>query len=434
MFDVSRQVEARDSSASRPGPHQRSQNNDNGSEILPPDLRCAVSDINPNIESRHAVIRATALFSAFADPSRLRCHLLHCGIFLLLAALAIPINASAGEEQPLICFGNEPSWRLDLAVQGKASFSTPDSAAVDYIGSATAFPPRKESIWRGRATVPGGGELVAFLREGACSDNMSETVHPYSVNVSMPDGRHYAGCCRLSESVADSVALEKATWRLTGLPGQGLPADQGRNAITVTFESGRVHGFSGCNQFTGSYSLDGQRLVLGPLGGTMMACPEPAMSVERTFQGAFSGMLDIAVAGNELTLTPADGGEALRFEREAPPRLEGVQWEVSGYNNGRQAVVGPLVGTRLTLMFEDGQISGFSGCNRFRGLFEVEGNALTIQPLATTRKACEHAVMVQEQEFLRALESATTWDIVRGMLDVHRADGERVLTASEVHD
>ena len=30
---------------------------------------------------------------------------------------------------------------------------------------------------------------------------------------------------------------------------------------------------------------------------------------------------------------------------------------------------------------------------------------------------------------LAALASAATWDIVRGMLDVHRADGERALWA-----
>jgi len=32
--------------------------------------------------------------------------------------------------------------------------------------------------------------------------------------------------------------------------------------------------------------------------------------------------------------------------------------EVKGYNNGRQAVVGPKVGSRLTVMFWDGQVSG----------------------------------------------------------------------------
>jgi len=229
-----------------------------------------------------------------------------------------------------------------------------------------------------------------------------------------------------------SETLENATWRLSELPGQTLPADGGRDAVTVSFEAGRVRGFSGCNQLMGSYTLEGETLVLGPLGGTMRACPEPAMSVENRFLKSFSGALNVTVAGIDLTLTPVHGGDALRFEREAPPRLEGVQWEVTGYNNGRQAVVSPMVGTRLTLMFQDGQVSGGSGCNRFHGSFTAEGNALTIRPLATTRKVCEDAILAQEREFLSALETATAWEIVRGVLDVHRADGERVLTASEL--
>jgi heat shock protein HslJ len=39
-------------------------------------------------------------------------------------------------------------------------------------------------------------------------------------------------------------------------------------------------------------------------------------------------------------------------------------------------------------------------------------------------------VAEQEQQFLAALQSATTWTFEGGMLDMHRADGERVLTAS----
>ncbi len=349
---------------------------------------------------------------------------------LAFVFLLAPTSASWAEEPSLICFGNEPSWRLDLTETGKARFSTPDSQAVDYVGAAHALAWRKESVWRGQAVVPGGGELVAFLREGACSDGMSDTVHPYSVNVSLPGGRHYAGCCRVPTAHAVSGSLENATWLLTTLPGQTLPAAQDRNAVTVSFEAGRVHGFAGCNQFMGSYSLDGGRLVLGMLGGTMMACPEPAMSVENRFLKSFAGALNVAVAGSTLTLAPANGGEALQFERAPPPRLEGVQWEVTGYNNGRQAVVSPKTGTRLTLVFRDGEVSGSSGCNRFHGSFTAEGNALKVGPLATTRKACDDPVMAQEREFLRALEIATTWAIVRGMLDVHSAGGERVLTAS----
>ncbi len=353
---------------------------------------------------------------------------------LALVVLVAPTAATPAQEQPLICFGNEPFWRLDLTVAGKASFSTPDASAVDYLGAVSTLARGGESVWRGRPAAAAGGELVAFLRKGACSDGMSDTVHPYSINASLPDGRHLAGCCRVSETPVGSVAVENATWRLTGLPGQTLPAGRKREAVTVTFEAGRVHGFSGCNQFMGSYTLKGESLVLGTLGGTMMACPEPAMSVENRFLRLLSGALNATVAGNELTLRPADGGDPLRFEREAPPRLEGVQWEVTGFNNGRQAVVSPKAGTRLTLVFEDGEVAGSGGCNRFHGSFTADGKALTIHPLATTRMACEDAVMSQEQQFLSALQSAATWEIVRGMLDVHRADGERVLTASEVDE
>ena len=124
------------------------------------------------------------------------------------------------------------------------------------------------------------------------------------------------------------------------------------------------------------------------------------------------------------------GKEALRFKREAPPRLEGVTWDVTGYNNGRQAVVSPKLGTKLTLNFKGETVSGSSGCNRFHGQFKAQGNALSIGPLATTRMMCEESVMTQEQEFLAALQTASTWDIARGMLDVHRADSERVLWAN----
>jgi heat shock protein HslJ len=350
--------------------------------------------------------------------------------YLWSLALVVLLGSSTvawAEEQPLICFGTEPFWGLDLTEAGTALFSTPDSSPIEYFGAASPLAPRAETVRRGRATAADGGELVAFLREGPCSDGMSDAVHPYSVNVSLPDGRHLGGCCRVP--AAASAALENATWRLTGLPGRELPGAGEREAVTVRLADGRVTGFSGCNQLMGSYTLDGGTLVLGQLAGTMMACPEPARSIEDQFLGAFSGTMRFVVEGDHLTLMPGSGGDPLRFEREALPRLEGVRWEVTGFNNGRQAVVGPMAGTRLTLEFRDGQVSGDSGCNRFHGPFTVQGNTLAIGPLATTRMACGDDSMVQEQQFLAALASAATWDVVQGSLDIHRADGERALWA-----
>ena len=352
---------------------------------------------------------------------------------LALVVLLGSSTVSWSQEQPLICFGTEPFWSLELTEPGTARFSTPDSPPVDYLGAASTLAPRTETVWRGQPTAADGGELVAFLRQGPCSDGMSDAVHPYSVNVSLADGRHLGGCCRVPAQAA-AATLENATWRLTEVPGRQLPGADAREAVTVRLADGHLTGFSGCNQLVGSYTLDGDTLVLGQLGGTMMACPEPARSTEDQFLKAFSGTMQVVVEGDHLMLMPESGGDALRFEREAPPRLEGVRWEVTGYNNGRQAVVSPMAGTRLTLEFQDGQVSGDSGCNRFHGSFAVAGNALTIGPLATTRMACDDESMVQEQQFLAALASAATWDIVRGMLDVHRADGERALWANPLSE
>ncbi|WPL17164.1 heat-inducible protein [Thiorhodovibrio winogradskyi] len=373
--------------------------------------------------------------------------------FLTLAISSMPLTAVASEVEPLICFGTEPFWSLDLTELGKARFSTPDAAERDYQGNFNALNDRKESLWRGQAitadrpdetgeaTGQATGDLVAFLRESPCSDGMSDTQHPYAVNLSLPDGRHLAGCCRrpaASEAPApaappaSSTGLEDMNWRLAELPGQSLAADQ--DTPSVRFENGRLQGFSGCNRVMGAYTLEEDRLILGNLAGSMMACAEPAMAMESRFLVLFAGELSVVLDGDRLTLTPSDqganGADALQFEREATPTLAGTAWDVTGYNNGREAVVSPELGTQLTLGFADGRVAGSAGCNRFHGDFAVDGNRLTMGPFVTTRKLCEDATMVQERAFLAALAAVATWNIERGMLDLHQADGARALTAS----
>jgi heat shock protein HslJ len=197
-----------------------------------------------------------------------------------------------------------------------------------------------------------------------------------------------------------------------------------------------MQGFGGCNQLVGSYTVDGDQVSIPALAGTMMACPPPVMAVEDAFKKALAGTLRFAVDDGRLSLTAGSDTEpTLVFAAAPPPRIEGVEWHVSGFNNGRHAVVSPLIGTTLTLSFQDGSVVGRAGCNSFRASYTREGNNLTVGPAAATRKLCNHkGVMQQEREFLAALESTTTWAIDRDMLDLHRADGERVLLAHAAKD
>jgi heat shock protein HslJ/uncharacterized membrane protein len=344
---------------------------------------------------------------------------------LLLALVLVALPAAAAEPR-LVCFGNEPSWSLRFDAPGRATLAFPDGKPVEYRGRETRLDFLKERAWRGTPTGDAKAVLVAFLREATCSDTMSDAAHPLTARVSLPDGRLLAGCCRVPPA-----PLEGTTWRLDAPGGLAGDAKDPRAAPpTVRFADGRASGFSGCNRFAGGYTRDGDTLNVGRLAGTMMACPEPRMAAEKAFLDGLSGAHRVAIAGDRLTLTPATG-QALAFQAEPPPTLEGVTWKVTGFNNGRQAVVSTVTGTAITLSFENGKVQGSAGCNTFRAPYTSDGNRLSIGAVATTRKLCPaEGVMEQERQFLAALKTAQVWTVESGTLDVHRADGERVLMAS----
>jgi heat shock protein HslJ len=347
-----------------------------------------------------------------------------------LLGLAGLSGAVAAEEQPLICFGNEPSWSVDLTEPGVARFATPDQEAVTFRGQATRHAFLPETLWRGSPAA--GRDLVAWLQDSTCTDNMSGTKLPVTARVSTPDGRFLSGCCRVPAKAAGGsmpTPIEGAAWRLTQLPGtQSAALAQLNRPVTVRFESGRLSGFAGCNNFSGSYTLDGDQLKIGPVASTQMACPEPGSSVETAFHKALSGTLRYSVDGDALQVTTA-AGDTLRFQREPPPQLAGVNWKVTSFNNNRHAVVGVLGQSSITMSFKDGTVAGSAGCNSFHGKYSTEGSKLEVGPLATTRRACEEPLMTQEREFLAALASAVKWSIDGNVLDMHRADGERAIWA-----
>jgi heat shock protein HslJ len=118
-----------------------------------------------------------------------------------------------------------------------------------------------------------------------------------------------------------SAKVEGRVWRLTRLRGH---TDKALAALpqppTLKLEAGRLQGFGGCNRLVGSYTLDRDRVTFGPIAGTMMACPEPVMTIENALKAALAGTLTARVGPEGLTLTPASGSDpALVFVVEPQP-------------------------------------------------------------------------------------------------------------------
>jgi copper homeostasis protein (lipoprotein) len=106
-----------------------------------------------------------------------------------------------------------------------------------------------------------------------------------------------------------TAALEGTTWRLVRIGERPLAAAaEARREPQLILDPGekRVSGSSGCNRFSGSYSLNGDRLGFGPLAATRMACAD-GMEQEQALFDALPRVARWRISSGRLELLDADG-------------------------------------------------------------------------------------------------------------------------------
>jgi heat shock protein HslJ/uncharacterized membrane protein len=138
----------------------------------------------------------------------------------------------------------------------------------------------------------------------------------------------------------------------------------------------------------------------------------------RTCVDSMSGMphpQTVEVVTPERTLSGC-GGEPVSL-------LLGTGWSIAGIDGAALAA-----GSQPMLTFSpDGSLSGQAPCNRFSGSYSLTGESLTLAPGATTRMACDEAVMAAEREFLAALAGVQGFAIAPdGALLLRAGDGRTI--------
>ena len=239
-----------------------------------------------------------------------------------------------------------------------------------------------------------------------------------------------AACTAMSTPV-NPPELNGTAWVLSSLPGHSRVAD---STVTMRFEGGRVYGTDGCNRYTAPYTAAGSTLEVSPkAASTQMACPPALMTQADAFMGALTRARAYRIAGGQLQLLTVDGTVLVTLAAQSQ-LLAGSSWSVTGYNNGKQAVVNALNGTSLTMVFaSDGKVSGSAGCNRYTATYNQDGQKLTFGPAAATRKMCAkpEGVMQQEQQFLKALETVATARFEGDRLELRAAEGQLAATLTK---
>ncbi len=112
---------------------------------------------------------------------------------------------------------------------------------------------------------------------------------------------------------AASAPIGDREWALVALGDRTDPQGNGGKPVTRRFDlaDSRAHGFGGCNRYTGSFELDGEKLSFGALASTKMAC-EQGMDVEDKYLPALGSVQTWELAGDELVLKAA-GVALMRF-------------------------------------------------------------------------------------------------------------------------
>jgi heat shock protein HslJ len=236
----------------------------------------------------------------------------------------------------------------------------------------------------------------------------------------------------LSFSTLQPASLVGTQWSLTSYNNgkQALVSVLNGTSINASFsQNGQLSGSAGCNNYTATYDVDGEQMSIGPAAATRKFCGgEGVMEQETSYLLALEKVASFKIEGDALTLYDANGMTYLAYTASKPADLSGTDWDLLGYNNGKEAFVSVILDTTITASFgTDGKLNGSAGCNTYSADYTLTGEQISIGPAVTTRMFCAgEGVMEQEMAYLQALEKAATYRIEGELLTLFDAGGLRL--------
>jgi len=120
-------------------------------------------------------------------------------------------------------------------------------------------------------------------------------------------------------ATSSTADLVNSYWKLIELNNSKTTvSDNQREPHIVLDAENRVSGSDGCNRLMGSYTLDGNKLTLGQMAGTKMACTD-GMEQSAAFNEALTKVAIYSLQGDQLDLQDNSGQVIARFKSVALP-------------------------------------------------------------------------------------------------------------------
>lgn len=200
-------------------------------------------------------------------------------------------------------------------------------------------------------------------------------------------------------TTSDGLELT-GSWTLVTVDGQAPPA-----GMSVTIDLAADGSLSGvaCNNYSASYTAtEAGDLTIDPVLSTRMSCGDAADAFEATYVTGLQGATAWGTQQGQLFLFGASDIVFGDGSGVADATLTGQEWLLTAVDG---TAVDPLAGASVTFG-EDGTATGSGGCNRFRGPYTVDGDTISVGPLASTRMSCGADLDTLESSYLNGLEAA----------------------------
>ena len=106
-----------------------------------------------------------------------------------------------------------------------------------------------------------------------------------------------------SQNMKPNASLTNTRWKMVKLAGlETFPRLEKDAFIQFDATNSRYHGNAGCNNFNGSYKLDGNKIGLGAAAMTKMFCAGDGMKVEDMFVKIMHTVDNYQINGDHLVL------------------------------------------------------------------------------------------------------------------------------------
>lgn len=254
--------------------------------------------------------------------------------------------------------------------------------------------------------------LMAALLFAACSSSPTPT----------PDAKDTGEKPPVAASATADIV---GAWTLTTIAGRAA-----LRGTTLTLESGKASGNSGCNSYNGPYTLAGSTLGVTSVTRTERACVDGAkMDQETEFFAMLESSTKAARKGAQLTLTGPKG--ELVFTRAQPnkPTIDLLtvlgEWKLDTIFDGNAAST-PIAGRDITMTFAADAIRANLGCNITTASYTAQAEALTFSKMTMTKRACAGEgggeLMRQEQSLAQTLSGVTAHKFDKNSLTLLKGD------------